>query len=586
MPLKRLTGRRLEEGPSQEFKRNHKIAKALGLCRFVKNAKVFSNMAFSNAGSMGATLRPLRNSDNRCATGPIGRLLQRGVGLIEATLFVVISLGLVVGGTVFFQQTSEAARVNDAVQSIVSIQSGVRSLYVAEANFGAAGSDLAEAVITSGSVTPNMVLPDGSIEHQWGGAVSITGYPKTFVVDYQEVPRSACVRLAPYSAAGTGAAGNGIASIAINGVLVDEDGDGMVSPTEAEQACVPTVTAADPVRMKWAFLADSNMRTSAWEVEGALGIEPGETSRDTEAESRQCGAGFLGNETRSRDHVTLQDGSTSTTDWSQWDRAGCVAIVETSRRTENQAGTCPPGMVGASARNREIISMSDGSEQIGDWSEWDLSACQIVEVSRRAETENGTCPTGTVGTATRTREVIVMSDDSEQPQAWSGWDISQCLVVEVSQRTETETVACGAGYTGNQTRTRTVLVMSNGSEQPQSWSGWNTAACQVSNVIVETRTYRSQEFISCANSGLAVRSWNETKDRWTNGSITSRGRVHAGDGSCVAGNGKGYSYIDVRIYANCGAFGQQSFYTQQWRGAHGTPWHHYTNTSSGGCGYY
>lgn len=569
------------------------------------------------------------------------RLLRlRGIGLIESVLFVVISLGLVVGGTVFFQQASEAARVNDAVQSIVSIQSGVRSLYVAEAKFGISGSSLLEAAVASGSVSPSMVQTDGSIEHQWGGDVTIIGHPNTFVVDYQDVPRSACVRLAPYSATGTGAAGNGIASIAINGVLVDDNGDGMVSPAEAEAACA--TAAAEPVRMKWAFLADSNMRTSAWEVEGALGIDPEETGRETEAESRQCGTGFLGNETRSRDHITLSDGSTTTTEWSGWDRAGCAAIVETSRRTETENGTCPTGMVGASTRSRDILTMSDGTEQALPWSGWDVTGCQIVEVSRYVETQNGTCPTGTVGTSTRSREVAVMSDGSEQPQSWSSWDLSQCLVVQVSQRTEnqsgtcptgylgtatrsrivwvmsdgteqpqvwsgwnnagcyigevsrrtdTETAACGTGYTGNQTRTQVVIVMSNGTEQPQGWSAWNRASCTAVNQIVETRTYKREVLITCGYGtgsmyiGRAVRRYTEIKDRYTNGTITSRGEVHAGDTTCVEPGNRVWTYIDQKSYSNCSTFGQQSYVLNHYRGANTYDWHVYA-TENIGCGYY
>ena len=41
---------------------------------------------------------------------------RRGVTLIEAVLFISIALGLIVGGLVFFQQASLAARTNDAVR--------------------------------------------------------------------------------------------------------------------------------------------------------------------------------------------------------------------------------------------------------------------------------------------------------------------------------------------------------------------------------------------------------------------------------------------------------------------------------------
>ena len=66
----------------------------------------------------------------------------RGVTLIESVLFIVIALAVFVGGLVFFQQASESTRVNDAVRSIVSLQSSIRQSFQSEAGFGADGVDL------------------------------------------------------------------------------------------------------------------------------------------------------------------------------------------------------------------------------------------------------------------------------------------------------------------------------------------------------------------------------------------------------------------------------------------------------------
>jgi hypothetical protein len=179
-----------------------------------------------------------------------------------------------------------------------------------------------------------------------------------------------------------------------------------------------------------------------------------------------------------------------------------------------------------------------------------------------------------------------MSDGTEQPQAWSAWNTTACYIGEVSRRTDTQTAACPTGYTGNQTRTQVVIVMSNGTEQPQGWSAWNTSACVQQNVIVETRTYRTESLAICGSgSGVWKVSTSEIKDRWTNGSITSRG-VTTSNGTCLMFP---MTTMDVRAYSNCGSFGGQSYVLNRYQLAMGRPnaafWF-LSQVGSAGCGWY
>ena len=348
---------------------------------------------------------------------------RRGIALVEAALFAVIAVALMVGGVVYYQQTSEAARVNDAVRSIVGIQSGVRSLYQADGRFGAAaGSDLVPAAVAAGAVSPRLVTPTGGLSNEWAGDVQILGYPGAFVVDYRDVPKQACVRLAPHSVVGNGPAGHGIAGVAVNGLLVDDDGDGRVTPVEAEAACnAPTYATA----MSWVFLPDANMRIAAAQLEEMLGVTPAdpvtETGRSTETETAACPEGFTGQQTHSREIVSFSDGTVVSGSWSDWDVSACVAEapVETGRTTETETLACGAGYTGTQSRMRAVINYSDGSTIQEAWSEFDRSACIAATVVGNAtETQPGTCPEGQYGNANQTRTVTTWSDGSVTYSEW------------------------------------------------------------------------------------------------------------------------------------------------------------------------
>ena len=162
---------------------------------------------------------------------------QRGIGMIEAVLYIVIAIAVIIGGIIFYLNASQGTRLTDAVRSIVGIQSGVRSLYLANSEFEIGGEDLESAVISSGLVRNNLISPEGKIVNEWQGEVKVRGFNGGFVVDYGDVPLESCVKLAIYNAQGTGTAGNGIGAVTINGVLADTNGDGQVTPEEATAAC-------------------------------------------------------------------------------------------------------------------------------------------------------------------------------------------------------------------------------------------------------------------------------------------------------------------------------------------------------------
>lgn len=140
---------------------------------------------------------------------------QRGVTLIEAVLFIVISLGLIVGGIIFFQQANLASRVNDTLRVVTGIQSETRALFASQASFGA-DVPLNGLLVQSGAV-PTSILGAGATDlvNAWGGAIEVEGDGNVFTVTLADIPVAACARIASVDANGTGPAGVGITAVSI-----------------------------------------------------------------------------------------------------------------------------------------------------------------------------------------------------------------------------------------------------------------------------------------------------------------------------------------------------------------------------------
>jgi len=133
---------------------------------------------------------------------------RRGVALIEAVLYIAIALALIVGGLVFYQQASTAARINSLVTMLTSVIAEARAAQ-SESNktfsFPTA-ADFTSYLVTRESV-PSAWLDKSKpaneqIRHPWGGFVQIhigisLGIDNTRIltVTMSDVPMQLCARL-------------------------------------------------------------------------------------------------------------------------------------------------------------------------------------------------------------------------------------------------------------------------------------------------------------------------------------------------------------------------------------------------------
>ncbi|MEW5424612.1 type 4 pilus major pilin [Amorphus sp. 3PC139-8] len=169
---------------------------------------------------------------------------QRGISLMEAVLYIVIALSVIVGGIVFFGQASLSSRVNDAIRTLMSLQSETRAMHQTSADFGAVGTDITPALVNSGAIQGNLERAGGAVVNQWEGQILVTGNDQEFAISYDDVPDDACTRLVPYDTSGMGQGGTGIIGVTVEAAtatpdtdIANADTDG-ITPVDAAGLCV------------------------------------------------------------------------------------------------------------------------------------------------------------------------------------------------------------------------------------------------------------------------------------------------------------------------------------------------------------
>ena len=175
-----------------------------------------------------------RPNENIAAAAGERHASERGATLIEAVLFTVIALGVIIGGVVFFEQASLSAKTNSTIRLMSSLQSQVRSLFQSQADFGTA--DMVALLIASNAVPSSLQsdtdadnIPDAIVSNM-GGDVTITGATRQFTMEIEDIPVEVCSRILPFDDLGNGVIGTGIVSVTDG---TDTDSDGLSSAAAA-----------------------------------------------------------------------------------------------------------------------------------------------------------------------------------------------------------------------------------------------------------------------------------------------------------------------------------------------------------------
>ena len=135
------------------------------------------------------------------------RRRNRAVTLIEAVLYISIALALIVGGLVFFQQASTAARTSATVRQLSAVLAESRVL-IKGIPLSTVPTDITSYLIAARAVPPDMVKsatelsnPFGGITEFYSGHFTIGGSSYPFVsMNLYDVPQGVCARLVTASA--------------------------------------------------------------------------------------------------------------------------------------------------------------------------------------------------------------------------------------------------------------------------------------------------------------------------------------------------------------------------------------------------
>ena len=220
--------------------------------RFAEELRNGWQLHFGSLASRTGRGFPLTNASKNLSGEDRLEFAERGATLIEAVLFTVIALGLVIGGIVFFEQASMSARTNDSVRMMASLQSQVRALFQSQSTFGT--SEVSSLLISANAVPSSMQSDtdnDGendALVNSFGGDVVVTGATKQFTIKLTKVPVDVCTRIIPFDDLGNGVIGTGIAKIS-DGTDTDTDG---LSASDAATFCGTNATGGI-VDLTWTF---------------------------------------------------------------------------------------------------------------------------------------------------------------------------------------------------------------------------------------------------------------------------------------------------------------------------------------------
>lgn len=145
----------------------------------------------------------------------------RGVSLIEGVLFLVISLAVLVGGTVLFRQSDDKRQVSDMASAMTLVSVAAERIEMNGGTYytledGAYYFEMGQHLARSGSIPENLIGADGGLVSPWGGEIGIWSTRgvdaegeefMTILTAIYDMPTAICVALGTMDEAGNTAMG-------------------------------------------------------------------------------------------------------------------------------------------------------------------------------------------------------------------------------------------------------------------------------------------------------------------------------------------------------------------------------------------
>jgi type II secretory pathway pseudopilin PulG len=133
---------------------------------------------------------------------------QAGASLVEAVLFLVIVVVILLGIFALFSGAFSASKVQNEMSYMQTLAGDVESLYATNHDYGTA--DIT-ATLTSTKNAPTPMIVGATLVNSWGGLVTVTGASAVFIINTAAIPQKECIQLAQVSINPTAVSINGTA---------------------------------------------------------------------------------------------------------------------------------------------------------------------------------------------------------------------------------------------------------------------------------------------------------------------------------------------------------------------------------------
>jgi prepilin-type N-terminal cleavage/methylation domain-containing protein len=116
---------------------------------------------------------------------------QRGFSLIELMLVLGIIAVLVIGLFALFSQADTSARTSELIKGVAGLNANIRSLYNSQSGYDT--GDMIPTLVKANAVPSNWVKGN-TLQHGFGGTVTVTGNSSTFSIATDHIPNEVCIR--------------------------------------------------------------------------------------------------------------------------------------------------------------------------------------------------------------------------------------------------------------------------------------------------------------------------------------------------------------------------------------------------------
>lgn len=119
---------------------------------------------------------------------------QRGYGLLEIAIGLVLVAGIAAGVMMFYQNAQNNNRTNDAISQVAAIQSAVQGLYHGQSTYS--GLDTAN-IATSGALPNKMIASTNQLRSPFNTNVLVSTVTPfdTYTIEIEDVGSEPCLRL-------------------------------------------------------------------------------------------------------------------------------------------------------------------------------------------------------------------------------------------------------------------------------------------------------------------------------------------------------------------------------------------------------